>query len=135
MGPGAPRPGSGSIPCLKMSAGLLTEVPNGIEIVTAVGPKRDQRARIDYARKLRDATGDHISELLVLAYPYHRDDVGVAGYRIDLTDPFQLSELGGQVRHSLRFSINEHEGVDHAAPRYPRLERLNPWSKCHTRLR
>ena len=79
----------------------------------AVGLERDQGAGVDDPRKLRDPAGDNLRQVFVLADPHHRDNVGMAGYRIHLGDALQLDELDGQVRHPSWFGIDEDEGVDH----------------------
>ena len=95
------------------------EVPDGLEVAAAVGLEGDQGAGIGHPRQLRDASGDHVGQLLVEPDPNDRHDVGMAGHGVHLGDPFDLGQLDGQVGDPGRLRVDEDESVHHAVRGYP----------------
>jgi predicted RNA-binding protein with PIN domain len=112
--------------------GLLgTEVPDGVEVVAAVGLERDERAGVDHARQLGDAPRDHVGELFVAAHPNHRHDVCVPGDRVDLADTVDPGQLDRKVGDACRLPVDQNKGVYHGRNRtlWVRAQRAGtmPW--------
>ncbi|MDQ1416303.1 MAG: hypothetical protein QOF81_1916 [Acidimicrobiaceae bacterium] len=92
---------------------LRPQVEHGLQIVAAEGLKRDKCPCIDDPRKRGDAAGDHIGQLVLLADPDDRNQVGFAGDRVDLGDAFDIGEFAGQISDAARFRVDQDEGVNH----------------------
>src|SRR5438477_8274102 len=66
------------------SGPIRSDREHRLEVVPRICLERDVCRRFGYARNLRDPTGHDVGELVVLSCADHRDEVDLAGDRIDL---------------------------------------------------
>ena len=67
----------------------------------------------DDAVYLVEAVGDHLGELLVCTHSHHRDQVGVAGDRVDLGDLRNVRDGLCGLRDTVDLAADHDNGGDH----------------------
>ena len=67
-----------------------------------------------HALDLAEPVGDDVGELLVPADPDHRDQVDLAGHRVDLADAVELGRRLGDLGDAVDVGLDEDDGGDHA---------------------
>src|SRR5687767_9216677 len=93
MGPSLGERGSAqSFPPGKTLAWAI-RAENALKIKLRVGAERDVSVRPCDAGHLRDAAGDDVGEILVLAGADHHDEVDLTGDRVDLGHAWDRGEV------------------------------------------
>ena len=116
-GCGQPRPCARPRRALRRrpSVGALEADREGrLEVVPGVGAERDVGLGVEHARHLVDPAGDHLGDLLELADPHDRDQVDVAGDRVDLADAVEIGDRRGDLGDLVGGGVDHHDGGDHA---------------------
>ena len=93
---------------------LETEAERRLEVVRGVGAERDV-GLVRPRRDLVEAVRDDVGQLLVVADPHHRDEVGVAGDRVDLGDSGELGDRRATSGMRSTSGVDEDDGGDHRA--------------------
>src|SRR5262249_15656221 len=62
---------------------------------------------------LGDASGDDVGDVVELADAHDRDQVDVAGDRVDLADTLEVGDGLGHLRDRVRGAVDEHDGGNH----------------------
>ena len=88
-------------------------LPDRIEVASAVGLKRYQRRSGNDPVESGYVPCHYVRKVLMAAHPHDRDNVCLAGDGVDLAHPIGFGELNSEVCEAGRGRIYEHEGVDH----------------------
>src|SRR3954453_9373448 len=104
LGPsrGAARPGS-----------VEAQGEGRLEVVPRVRAERDVGLGLEDPWNLVELVGDHRGDVVVLAYPDHRDEVDLAGDRVDLADTVQSGDRGRDLGYLGDLGLDEDDGGDH----------------------
>src|SRR5690606_21495020 len=62
---------------------------------------------------LVEPVGDHGCDVVVIAHAHHRDQVDLAGHRVDLGDAVDRGDALGDLRDPVDRGLDEHDGGDH----------------------
>src|SRR5699024_4879938 len=73
----------------------------------------DHGAGLTDAFETGHVLGDDLGELFVSPNPDDAYEIDIAGDRVDLGDPVDLGEFGGETGDTGRFDPQQHERVDH----------------------
>ena len=84
--------------------------------MAGVGAERDVRLGGGDSRHLVEPAGDHVRQLVVLADPDDRNQVVIAGDRVDLADRRDLRDDLGDLRDALNIGLDQDDGGDHWLP-------------------
>lgn len=75
--------------------------------------ERDQRLRPLDSRDSGDSLGYDASQIIVLAYPDHDDEIEVAGNRVDLADSGEIGNSLSGLGHLMDIADRENDGGYH----------------------